>query len=120
MFQMMMPMIAKHATAAAVGAGVNLFMSGDRFDMMEMARYGAVVGGSSFVSCRLSAMLIPEFDNPYLASIQKIALQSSGTAALNILGQRYVNMDLRIENSAIAGGGGGAGVLVASMIPPPN
>ena len=118
MFQTMMPMLAKHATAGAVGAGVNMFMSGDQADPMDLIRYAGVVAGSSFVTCRLSAMLIPEFDNPYLASVQKIALQSAGTGALNIIGQRYVNLDLRIENSAIAGAlGGGSGVLVASMIP---
>ena len=118
MFGVIMPMVAKHGTAAAVGAGVNLFMTGEEFDMMEMAKYGAIVGASSFVACRLSSMLIPEFDNPYLASVQKIALQSSATAGLNIIGQRYGNLDLRIENSAIAGAlAGGSGVLVASMIP---
>ena len=115
MFHDLKSMAIKHAAAGAAGAGVGYVLDPNQ-NMMDLLKYGGIVAGCSFTSCRLSAMLIPEFSNPQLANMQKIALESGMTAGFNILAQRYLNRDLRVENSAISGAAGGAaGVLTASM-----
>ena len=55
MFSMLIPMVAKHGTAGAVGAATNMFLSGDEMDPMAMLKYAGVVAGSSFITCRLSS-----------------------------------------------------------------
>ena len=114
MFGDLMAMGLKHGIAGGTGAGLNFLLSERPPTMMETVKYGAVVAGCSFIACRLSAMLVPEFDNKALATISKIATQAAGTGALNIVAMRFADQDLRVEHNAICGAAGGAAGVVGS------
>ena len=114
----MLNMLLEPLSAGVVGAGVSYMMERDtRFtDMQTLLKYGAVVAGCQFVGKRLTDMLLPEFHNAQLRSMQRISLGAVSCASLNIVAQRYISKDLRIENSLAAGGAGGAiAPLVSSM-----
>lgn len=112
-----MEMGMKHGIAGGTGAGLNFLLSERQPSMTETVKYAGVVAACSFVSCRLSSMLVPEFDNKQLANISKIATQAAGTGALNIIAMRFADQDLRVEHNAICGAAGGAaGVVGASFL----
>ena len=114
MFGDIMGMGLKHGIAGGVGGGLNFLLSERPPSMMESIKYAGTVASCSFVACRLSSLLVPEFDNPTLADISEIATQAAGTGALNIIAMRFADMDLRVEHNAICGAAGGAAGVVGS------
>ena len=110
--------VVEPLTAAAAGVGVAYMMEeNDEYNNMEtLLKYGLIVAGCQFVGKRLVDMVIPEFKNANLRSMQRISLSAASTATLNIVAQRYLSKDLRIENSIASGAVGGAlAPLVSSM-----
>ena len=85
-------------------------------EMNEVMKYGAIVAVCQFAGARVSSMVLPEFSEPHLANLQRIGMSAATTSFLNVIVQRYVNRDFRVENSALVGAVGGAGgVLVGDM-----
>ena len=88
-------------------------------EMNEVLKYGAIVAACQFAGARISTMVLPEFSEPHLANLQRIGMSAATTSFLNVVAQRYVNRDFRVENSLICGAAGGAGgVIVGSMFFP--
>ena len=111
-------MIIEPLAAGVVGAGVAYMMEGDsryvKFD--SLAKYGAIVAACQFTGKRLTDMLLPEFKNRELRSMQRISLGAISCAGLNVIAQRYAMRDLRVENSIATGAAGGAfAPLVSSL-----
>ena len=86
-------------------------------EMSEVIKYAGIVAACQFLGAKTSKLVIPEFiSEPHLQNLQRIALSGATTSFLNVVSQRYVNNDFRVENSIICGASGGsAGVLVADM-----
>ena len=85
-------------------------------EMNEVMKYGAIVAGCQFAGSRVSHMVIPEFSEPHLANLQRIGMSAATTSFLNVVAQRYINNDFRVENSLMVGAAGGAGgVVVGDM-----
>ena len=106
-------------SAGLVAAGVNYMLEGDAqfSSLMTSLKYGAIVGGCQFVGSRATSMLLPEFGEVHLANMQRIALSAGTTASLNILAQRFVSQDFRVEYNALCGVAGGvAAPMVASLL----
>ena len=88
-------------------------------EMNEVLKYGAIVAACQFAGARISTMVLPEFSEPHLANLQRIGMSAATTSFLNVVAQRYVNRDFRVENSLICGAAGGAGgVILGSMFFP--
>ena len=85
-------------------------------EMNEVLKYGAIVAGCQFAGARVLSMVLPEFSEPHLANLQRIGMSAATTSFLNVVAQRYVNNDFRVENSLMTGAVGGAGgVVVGDM-----
>ena len=113
-----MNVVIEPLVAGGAGAAVCYFMEADPqyLSMESLLKYGAVVAGCQFVGKRLVDMLLPEFKNAQLRSMQRISLGAASCASLNIVAQRYISQDLRIENSLASGAAGGAlAPLIGSM-----
>ena len=88
-------------------------------EMPEVLKYAGIVAVCQFAGARVSSMVLPEFSEPHLANLQRIGMSAATTSFLNVIAQRYVNRDFRVENSLVTGAAGGAGgVLIASMFFP--
>ena len=111
--------LAPALSAGAIATAVNqivLETEPSQREMNEVIKYAGIVIVCQFAGARVSQMVLPEFSEPHLANLQKIGLSAATTSFLNVIAQRYVNNDFRVENSLLCGGvGGAAGVLVADM-----
>ena len=84
--------------------------------MNEVVKYAGIVAACQFAGARVSSMVLPEFSEPHLANLQRIGMSAATTSFLNVVAQRYINRDFRVEHSLATGMVGGAGgVLVGDM-----
>ena len=106
-------------SAGAIATLVNQLVLEDESSMREMneiLKYAAIVAGCQFAGARVSSMVLPEFNEPHLANLQRIGMSAATTSFLNVVAQRYINRDFRVENSLMTGAVGGAGgVLLGDM-----
>ena len=106
-------------SAGGIATLVNQLVLEDESSMREMneiLKYAGIVAACQFAGARVSSMVLPEFNEPHLANLQRIGMSAATTSFLNVVAQRYINRDFRVENSLICGGVGGAGgVLVSDM-----
>ena len=112
--------LAPALSAGAIATAVNqivLETEPSQREMNEVIKYAGIVAACQFAGSRASQMVLPEFSQPHLQSLQRLALSAATTSFLNVIAQRYVNNDFRVENSIICGASGGAGgILVADML----
>ena len=105
--------------AGGIATIVNQLVLEDEMSMRQMPeimKYGAIVAACQFAGARVSSMVLPEFSEPHLANLQRIGMSAATTSFLNVVAQRYVNRDFRVENSLMTGAVGGAGgVLIGDM-----
>ena len=105
--------------AGGIATLVNQLVLEDESSMREMPevlKYAGIVAACQFAGARVSSMVLPEFSEPHLANLQRIGMSAATTSFLNVVAQRYISRDFRVEHSLATGMvGGGAGVLVGDM-----
>ena len=112
-------MLLPAAMSTGVAYGYNWFLETNPAyrDAKTMLKYSAVVGASTLLGNMTTGLLIPNFHNPKLATLQKTLMSAGSTAGLNILGQRFANDDIRIDFNLACGAVSGAGSsLGTSMV----
>ena len=111
--------LAPALSAGVIASGVNqiiLETEPSQRELSEVIKYAGIVAACQFAGSRASQMVLLEFQEPHLQNLQRIGMSAATTSFLNVVAQRYVNNDFRVENSLICGAAGGAGgVLVADM-----
>ena len=101
--------------AGGIATLVNQLVLEDESSMREMPevlKYAGIVSLCQFAGARVSSMVLPEYSEPHLANLQRIGMSAATTSFLNVVAQRYVNRDFRVENSLMTGAVGGAGGIV--------
>ena len=107
--------LAPALSAGAIATAVNqivLETEPSQREMSEVMKYGAIVAACQFAGSRISQMVLPEFSEPHLANLQKIGMSGATTSFLNVVSQRYVSNDFRVENSQATGLVAGCGSVV--------
>ena len=116
------PIYVEPLLAAVIGAAYQMIGERDPAyrNMMQIAKYGAIVGVANLVSTQGTGYLMPEvFTDPKMKHIQHAALNAGVTAGLNIFLQQALSKpkDLRVMFNAQAGAlaGGGASLAASAM-----
>ena len=111
--------LAPALSAGAIATAVNqIVLETDPYqrEMSEVIKYAGIVSACQFAGSRVSQMVLPEFSEPHLQNLQKIGMSGATTSFLNVIAQRYVSNDFRVENSLATGlVAGCGGVVVGDM-----